>query len=299
MQQTGNAEAENDKVNMPVFELFPGVQVIKVSVRMQGFVEERRKSNRLEVNFCVDGRFECEFTKRDIAILKPGDMSVSMFDGKNGVKSYSCFPMGFYEGICIMADCDTATAWMKDELGRFAVDMNLLKETLLQKHWYWTGEAGLMCEHVMREIYDNIEHEETVYMQLKLVELFMLLGRLPRGRRERVYCPGNQLELVKHIRDHIITDCDYYSSAEQLAREHGMSSAQLQRLFREVYGMPIYRYLKEYRMEQAAVDLINTDAPVMEIAVNAGFTNASKFSESFRKRYGMNPTAYRKLQKQK
>lgn len=288
---------EDRRAKTAVYDVFPGMYVMKVDYKIPGFIEERKKSNNLEINFCVSGRFECEFTERDIGILRPGDMAVSMFDGENGTKSYTQFPMGFYEGICVIADCGRATEWMETYLGSLAVDLNLLKKRLLSKHWYWAGEAGLRCEHVFREIYDSIEYEEEAFIQLKLVELFMLMSKLPQTDRRDFYYPRRQIEMVKHIRDHIITDSDYYSSVEQLARDHGLSAPQLQKLFREVYGMPIYKYLKEYRLEQAAVNLINTDHPIMELALNAGFSNASKFSQEFKKRYGMTPTRYRRENK--
>lgn len=297
MKRTKMITRDDCGEKVAVYDVFPGMYVVKVDYHMPGFVEERKKSNKLEINFCVNGRFECEFTERDVGILKPGDMAVSMFDGENGTKSYTQFPLGFYEGICIMADCDRATEWMKKSLDSIAVDLNLLKKKILSKHWYWAGEAGLRCERVFREIYDNIEFEEESFIRLKLVELFMLMARMPQTDRRDCYHSRKQVELVKNIRDHMITDSDYYSSVEQLAKDHGLSVPQLQKLFREIYGMPIYKYLKEYRLEQAAVNLIHTDAPIMEVALSAGFSNPSKFSQEFKKRYGMTPTRYRSEKK--
>ena len=50
---------------------------------------------------------------------------------------------------------------------------------------------------------------------------------------------------------------------------------------------------KEYRLEQAAVELVRSAKPITQIAQNAGYDNASKFSEAFRKRYGTTPSQYR------
>ena len=57
--------------------------------------------------------------------------------------------------------------------------------------------------------------------------------------------------------------------------------------------MKAYRYIKEYRLEQAAVELVRSGKSVTEIAQQAGYDNASKFSESFKKRYGKTPSRYR------
>ena len=51
--------------------------------------------------------------------------------------------------------------------------------------------------------------------------------------------------------------------------------------------------IKEYRLEQAAVELVSSRKPITEIAQHAGYDNASKFSESFKKRYGKTPSRYR------
>ena len=62
-------------------------------------------------------------------------------------------------------------------------------------------------------------------------------------------------------------------------------------MFKQVYGVPVYHYIKEYRLEQAAVELVRSAKPITQIAQNAGYDNASKFSEAFRKRYGNDPVA--------
>lgn len=61
----------------------------------------------------------------------------------------------------------------------------------------------------------------------------------------------------------------------------------------KVKDMPVYHYIKEYRLEQAAVELVRSRKPITEIAQHAGYDNASKFSESFKKRYGKTPSRYR------
>ena len=57
--------------------------------------------------------------------------------------------------------------------------------------------------------------------------------------------------------------------------------------------MPVYQYVKQYRLEQATMELVNGSRPITEIALDAGFSSVSKFGESFRKRYGVTPTQYR------
>ena len=155
------------------------------------------------------------------------------------------------------------------------------------------GTAGPRCEHVFRELYENAPYMDLRFLRLKVVELLMLLSRIPQEERTDLYCSTEQTELAHHLRDHLLTNREGYVSRAQLAEEHGISVSHLQKMFKQVYGVPVYHYIKEYRLEQAAVELVRSAKPITQIAQNAGYDNASKFSEAFRKRYGTTPSQYR------
>ena len=53
-----------------------------------------------------------------------------------------------------------------------------------------------------------------------------------------------QAELIRHLRDHLLTDREGYVSLSQLAAEHNISVSHLQKLFKQVYGVPVYHYIK-------------------------------------------------------
>lgn len=275
------------------YALFDGVTVMRIHLETHGFSETRPKRDGLEINFCVNGRFESSFSARDAVALKPGDLAVNLFDGVHGASSRSCFPLGCYEGVCIDVDCAAASAWMTQNVKPLATDFEALKQNLLEGRWYMAAEAGPRCEHVFRELFENLPYFDREYLQLKVLEMFLLLRSIPRAELSQDYCSAGQLRLAQHLRDHLLSDRGNYVSLAELSREHHLSVSRLQKLFRQVYGVPIYHYLKEYRLEQAAVELTGTRRPITEIALNAGYDSASKFSQAFKKRYHATPSAYR------
>ena len=236
---------------------------------------------------------------RDRVLLKPGDMAVSCYDGFHGSSSASCFPLGYYEGICLEIEPAAAGNWIKQNAPAFSVDFAAWKQNLLGCKWYMVGAAGPRCEHVFRELYESAFYEDPGFLQLKTLELLMLLGRIPQENTAGLYCSSEQTVLAHHLRDHLLTNREGYISLASLAAEHEISVSHLQKLFKQVYGVPIYRYIKEYRLEQAAVELVRSGKSVTEIAQQAGYDNASKFSECFRKRYGKTPSRYRADAKKK
>ena len=291
--QTGGFENADGNGEIHCFRIFDGVSVMLMPLEMGSYTEIRTQVGVLEVNFCINGRFETSFSMRSHVLLKPGDMAISCYDGLHGTKSESHFPLGYYEGLCLEIDPAAAGHWIRLNAPAFPIDFTALKQNLLGSKWYMVGPAGPRCEHVFRELYESASYAERGFLQLKVLELMLLLGRIPQERAADPYCSAEQTALAHHLRDHLLTNREGYVSLAQLAAEHAISVSHLQKLFKQTYGMPVYHYIKEYRLEQAAVELVRSRKPITEIAQHAGYDNASKFSESFKKRYGKTPSRYR------
>ena len=291
-QSGGFAQADGNG-EIHCYSWLDGVSAMLMRLEMESYTELRTQKGLLELNFCANGRFETRFSLRDHVLLKPGDMAISCYDGVHGSRSESHFPLGYYEGICLEVDPERARRWVERNAPAFRVDFSALQQNLLGDKWYRCSPAGPRCEHVFRELYESAFYAERTYLQLKVLELLMLLDRIPQESGADAYFPSEQTELAHHLRDHLLTNREGYVSLAQLAAEHEMSVSHLQKLFKQVYGVPVYRYIKEYRLEQAAVELVRSRKPITEIAQRAGYDNASKFSESFKKRYGKTPSRYR------
>lgn len=80
---------------------------------------------------------------------------------------------------------------------------------------------------------------------------------------------------------------------EAASRLH-VSPTSLKQAFRGVFGMPVYTYMRVLKMQAAALELRDTDKPVMEIASEYGYENGSKFSAAFKNVMGEAPNTYRK-----
>lgn len=145
------------------YRLFDGVGIMLLRLEMEAYTEIRTQIGRLEVNFCVNGRFETSFSMRDRVLLKPGDMAVSCYDGFHGSSSASCFPLGYYEGICLEIEPASAGNWIKQNAPAFSVDFAAWKQNLLGCKWYMVGAAGPRCEHVFRELYESAFYESRLF----------------------------------------------------------------------------------------------------------------------------------------
>lgn len=76
----------------------------------------------------------------------------------------------------------------------------------------------------------------------------------------------------------------------------GLSRRQMERLFRREMGRTPARYYLDLRLERAHLLLLTSTTPVIEIAVACGFSTASHFSRTYRKRYGFTPQQARMVE---
>ena len=80
-------------------------------------------------------------------------------------------------------------------------------------------------------------------------------------------------------------------SPSVLAKEVGMSTRQLERLFRRYLNRSPKRYYMELRLQKARNLLMQTDMSVINVALACGFASPSHFSKCYRAHY--NTTPYR------
>ena len=79
----------------------------------------------------------------------------------------------------------------------------------------------------------------------------------------------------------------------EVAAAVGYSERHLERLFRQVFGMTVWRFVVQSRVHAAARALTESDRSITRIALDHGFCDASAFSRTFREATGTTPKQYR------
>ena len=92
-----------------------------------------------------------------------------------------------------------------------------------------------------------------------------------------------------------LADARYFErlGVDDLARAAGLSRAHFSREFRAAFGESPHSYLLTRRMERAAALLRTTDHSVADICLSVGLQSVGSFTTSFKRTYGVTPTAYR------
>lgn len=93
----------------------------------------------------------------------------------------------------------------------------------------------------------------------------------------------------------LLATCDlsYSITTEHLAGTVRMSPSRLRHLFRTEVGVPLGKYVKQLRLEQARELLRGSFLEVKEVAAAAGFTDVSHFVRDYKLTYDERPSETR------
>ena len=98
---------------------------------------------------------------------------------------------------------------------------------------------------------------------------------------------------VRRIREYVDQNLDRRISVEALAALANLSVCYFVRAFKKSVGLTPHDYLIRRRVERTMELLADTDIPLSQIALAAGFADQSHFSRRFRQHVGMSPRDYR------
>jgi len=82
-------------------------------------------------------------------------------------------------------------------------------------------------------------------------------------------------------------------SLGDLGQQVGLGRSAFSERFTRLVGQPMYRYLIERRMAEAALLLETSDEGIARIASRVGYETASAFSKLFHRHHGLSPGRYR------
>ncbi len=100
---------------------------------------------------------------------------------------------------------------------------------------------------------------------------------------------------LQESRERIHTGLRGRPTLSELATAVGVHPVTLARGFRQAFGCTVGEYVRNLRIERATMQLADTDLPLAEIALGAGFSDQSHFSNVFRQHTGFSPSKFREI----
>lgn len=77
----------------------------------------------------------------------------------------------------------------------------------------------------------------------------------------------------------------------ELSKLIGLNNNKLKKNFKELFGVPVFKFLQEERLNKAYELLSQSEMRVQEVAWFVGYESLSSFSNAFYEKFGIRPTA--------
>lgn len=221
-------------------------------------------------------------------------MNLMIIDA-NTVSPVMNFPLKHYHGLTVSIDLDKTPHC----LSCFLEDVNVQPKSLAEKFCGdrigYIARANQSIKHIFSEIYSVSEHIRKGYCKIKTLELMLFLSQLNTEEdelQERLYS-RTQVLLAEKIAKYLYEHMDDRITLEKLSEVFHVSVAHIKNTFKSVYDVPVGAYVRTIKMESAAYMLEYTDKTILEVAMEYGYDNGSKFAAAFRSVKGVNPAQYR------
>lgn len=158
-----------------------------------------------------------------------------------------------------------------------------------------TKEPALLLKPYLEDLISNRSQSYTGYelmVKSNLFAIMHLLNKYSSPADEENRSIRNASDRLKKVLLYIRENYDQEISVQTAASVCGFSESHFMKLFRLLTGSSFTQYLKNYRLEIAAQQLLKGDQKITEISQNTGFHNLSYFTRSFTEKYGMTPKKY-------
>jgi AraC-like DNA-binding protein len=142
-----------------------------------------------------------------------------------------------------------------------------------------------------------------MYLESKAIELATLILEqeqdFRQGKQSLISLKSEDIDRIYHAREILRQNLTQPPSLMELARQVGLNGKSLKQGFRACFGQTVFGDLHDYRMDQAQRLLMSRELKVGEVMQQVGFRNRKYFAEAFRKKYGVNPRDYLKVNSKK
>ncbi|WP_430966504.1 helix-turn-helix transcriptional regulator [Spongiimicrobium sp. 2-473A-2-J] len=153
--------------------------------------------------------------------------------------------------------------------------------------FYMTPEM----QHIVDQVF-NIRYEGKTKMMFFRSQMTALLshffGQLATMHTDMI--KASEREKLFEAKEILSNNLETPPSLTELSKQIGLNSFKLKKHFKELFGVPVFKYLQNERLTRAHQLLRNREATVQEAAWHVGYDSLSSFSNAFSKKYGFRPS---------
>ncbi len=227
---------------------------------------------------------------------KTGTSYVSFLPKSRGLSELSAgMPVRM---LHIQIDPILLNTFLEGEFDYIPTDFRAVVEGSIEKHYYRSGtmisSMQIALYQMMNCPYQGLTKRlflESKALELVALQLEQLVFAKNSAKSPPALCPTD-IERIHEAKDIVIRNMKQPPSLMELARQVGLNDFKLKIGFRQVFGKTAFGFLHEHRMEQSRQLLEEGKMNVKEVSYVVGYMDSGRFSDAFKKQFGVRPSIY-------
>lgn len=268
-------------------ELSPGMFLTQSEMNFKKdtvFQEQYQARSVLQFSFCMEGSYEWNYRENGSYQASPAECSI-----QSGILKQcdSYYQKGHtYRSVGISLEKRHRDRFMEYLEGAHLAKAN---GSMCTRLFASTPRIRLILQQLLDVPAD--QRVQKIYLEGKVLELLAVFCTDAVGKsRDSIAISKEDYRCILKAREMI----DYHFleplTISQIAEASYLSETKLKQYFKSCFGCTVYDYIVEKRMEKAYTLLQSGKYKIRDIVWMVGYSNPSHFTESFRKRYGVNPS---------
>ena len=156
---------------------------------------------------------------------------------------------------------------------------------------FMTLEMQLAVQKVFNTTYTG--NTRLLFLKSQVNELLAHYFALLSAEKKNELTEKDKEKLFQ-AKDIVSTNYSKPPTITELSKLIGLNSSKLKKNFKELFGIPVYKFIHEERLNKAYELLCRSEKTVQEIAWEVGYESLSSFSNAFQKKFGSRPNEVKK-----
>ena len=259
----------------------------------KGFFYPSINTNVYEVMYCLHGK----------CIISLGNKSYSMEKGSiliykmnnDDIEKYD-FKSSNFKKILIFLNIDKLETGLSKSIDKKLIlewkekVVNIFEDNIFC-YGKTNSEIDILSNQIENMNIDNVD--DYLEFKMRVFKFLFLILKLRIAPVKEISV--NEEEVVIKLKEII----DGYTISEipkikEMCEMVGLNNYHLQKSFKKMERITIYQYVQKKKMDYSKYLLETSNKNIIDIAMEIGYENPSKFSKTFKKYFGILPSKYLK-----
>jgi len=157
--------------------------------------------------------------------------------------------------------------------------------------FYMTAEMQNAVSKIFKTNYTGTLRK--LFLQSQITELLAhFFAYLSKDKKETI--KTSEKEKLFKAKDIISNNIATPPTLNELSKMIGLNNNKLKKNFKELFGVPVFKYLQNERLDKAHELLQNSEMNIQEVSWFVGYESVSSFSNAFLKKFGFRPSEVNK-----